>query len=60
MTIKNKTIHFKILKKYKFIMEDNLTERQSQMSFHNESKYIDPECFNDDLEEVLIKKLTYF
>lgn len=33
-------------------MEDNATERQSQISFHNESKYIDPECFNDDIEEV--------
>lgn len=35
-------------------MDDNTTEKQSQISFNNESKYIDPECFNDDLEEVII------
>lgn len=39
-------------------MDDNATEKQSQMSFHNESRYIDPECFNDDLEEVI--KFKYF
>ena len=33
-------------------MDDNAIEKQSQLSFQNESKYIDPECFNDDIEEV--------
>ena len=35
-------------------MDENETEKQSQMeaSFHNEDRYIDPECYNDDLEEV--------
>ena len=33
-------------------MEDNATEKQSQLSYQNESRFIDPESYNDDLEEV--------
>ena len=33
-------------------MDDN-EDKQSQISMNNnENKYIDPECYNDDLEEV--------
>lgn len=36
--------------------EENETENQSevQASFQKEEIYIDPECFNDDIEEVKI------
>ncbi len=42
-------------------VDDNATERQTQISFNNEMKYIDPDCFNDDIDEVKINfyKMKY-
>jgi hypothetical protein len=36
--------------------DENESEKQSdvQADFHKEEIFIDPECYNDDLEEVII------